>query len=306
MGALLPTLSARPNPQVRYASSAGLEDSEILRGVRDRGRKGGDPSLGYIEWCAPEDACGTESCDHSLGREACALDDPEMWRRANPAMDRRISQVNIAAERRALATEPEEFARERLGWWSNPGAASMPYKPDAWRKLVDLASRRAEDAVPVFCIDVNPVRSRSAIAYAGHRDDGLVHVELADYRPGTGWVVKRAVELWGKFKSPFYVLSDGAAASLIPDLEDAGVKVETYTSGDFMAACGLFGDAITEGLLRHIDQDEVADAILMARKREREGAWTLARKGGDIAPLVAHVVAYHALVADRSAPTFAY
>ena len=34
LGALLPTLSARPNPQLWYTSSAGHRDSEVLRGVR--------------------------------------------------------------------------------------------------------------------------------------------------------------------------------------------------------------------------------------------------------------------------------
>ena len=37
LGALMPTLSARPNPQLWYASSAGHVDSEVLRSLRDRG-----------------------------------------------------------------------------------------------------------------------------------------------------------------------------------------------------------------------------------------------------------------------------
>jgi hypothetical protein len=41
MGALLPTLTVRPDPQVFYGSSAGLSSSDVLRKVRDRGRRGG-------------------------------------------------------------------------------------------------------------------------------------------------------------------------------------------------------------------------------------------------------------------------
>ena len=43
MGALLPTLSARPNPQIWYTSSAPKVDSSQLHSVRARGVAGGDP-----------------------------------------------------------------------------------------------------------------------------------------------------------------------------------------------------------------------------------------------------------------------
>lgn len=79
MGALLPTLSARPDPQVAYGSSAGLSSSAVLRGLRDRGRAGTSSKLAYAEWCAPEGICLTVACTHVLGTEGCALDDPANW-----------------------------------------------------------------------------------------------------------------------------------------------------------------------------------------------------------------------------------
>src|SRR5258708_35183548 len=55
MGALLPTLSAQPDPQVLYGSAAGMFDSDVLQDLRDRGRAGeaADPKLAYMAWCAP-------------------------------------------------------------------------------------------------------------------------------------------------------------------------------------------------------------------------------------------------------------
>jgi hypothetical protein len=53
VGALLPALATRPLAQVLYGSSAGQATSEVLRDMRDRGRRGGDPTLGYLEYCAP-------------------------------------------------------------------------------------------------------------------------------------------------------------------------------------------------------------------------------------------------------------
>ena len=55
MAALLPTLSTRPNPQVWYTSTAGMETSTQLARVRERGLTGVDPSLAFFEWSAVED-----------------------------------------------------------------------------------------------------------------------------------------------------------------------------------------------------------------------------------------------------------
>ena len=52
MAALLPTLSARPNPQIWYTSTAGKETSVQLGRVRERGIAGDDPSLAFFEWSA--------------------------------------------------------------------------------------------------------------------------------------------------------------------------------------------------------------------------------------------------------------
>jgi hypothetical protein len=53
-GALLPTLSARKNPQVWYTGSPVdqlvHEHGVVFARVRERGRRGGDPALSYYEW----------------------------------------------------------------------------------------------------------------------------------------------------------------------------------------------------------------------------------------------------------------
>jgi phage terminase large subunit-like protein len=102
MGALLPTMAARPNPQVWYTSSAGTDDSEVLARVKDRGAAGSSPRLAYFEWSADPMA---------------ELDDEQAWAAANPGLGIRILPEFVEAERSAL---PEmEFARERLGIWAD-------------------------------------------------------------------------------------------------------------------------------------------------------------------------------------------
>lgn len=50
VGATLPVLSARPNPQVIYTASAGLRVSTQLARVRRRGIAGGSRALFFAEW----------------------------------------------------------------------------------------------------------------------------------------------------------------------------------------------------------------------------------------------------------------
>jgi phage terminase large subunit-like protein len=98
MAALLPTLSARPDPQVWYTSTAGNPDSAQLGRVRARGVAGGDPSLAFLEW--------------SVDPDAYDATDPRCWAQANPGLGIRIAEDYVAREIAALG--PEAFARERL------------------------------------------------------------------------------------------------------------------------------------------------------------------------------------------------
>jgi phage terminase large subunit-like protein len=56
MAALLPTLSARPDPQIWYTSSAGMAESDWLRKIRRRGMEGTSKRLAYFEWSAETEA----------------------------------------------------------------------------------------------------------------------------------------------------------------------------------------------------------------------------------------------------------
>jgi phage terminase large subunit-like protein len=119
MAALLPTLSARPDPQVWYTSTAGGPDSIQLGRVRARGVAGGDRSLAFLEWSADED--GYDPAD------------PADWARANPGLGIRIAPEYVEREMAALG--PDAFARERLsiGDWPVGDAGQWEtITADAW------------------------------------------------------------------------------------------------------------------------------------------------------------------------------
>ena len=79
------TLSARPDPQVWYTSTAGNLDSAQLGRVRGRGAAGGDPSLAFLEWSVDPDS-------YDAG-------DAGDWARANPGLGIRIPLDYVERDR---------------------------------------------------------------------------------------------------------------------------------------------------------------------------------------------------------------
>ena len=304
-GALLPTLSARPNPQVWYMGSPVdqliHEHGIVWARVRERGIAGEDDALAYFEWSIDPRQPGDEGpVDPSQVTEAMAMDH-EAWRQANPAMGIRISPEHIEHERRSM--DPRTFAVERLGvgdWPDTSPEASSLIDLARWRGLTDANSKIVG---PVsFAFDVREDRRSSSISAAGRRADGKLHVEVVDRRGGTGWLPERLAEL--RAHKPAAVLCDGSspAASLVDDVRGAGVKVTTVDGGEYAKACGVFFDLVEDQLVRHIGTPELDAAIAGAATRPLLDAWALSRtrSRADVAPLVsATIAAWHAEKAPR-------
>jgi hypothetical protein len=292
IGALLPTLSARPNPQVWYTGSAVdqqvHEDGLVFARIRERGLKGDDPSLAYFEWSAdqPEDKelWTPEQVDDELAA------DPAVWVQANPALGIRISEEHVENERRSM--DPRTFAVERLGIGDWPATTGKVDVLEGWDELADPSSVVLDPVC--FAFDVAPDRSSASISAAGKRPDGLAHVEVVENRRGTGWLVDRLVEVTGSH-SPLAVLCDGIgpASSLVPELENRGVKVEPVNAREHANACGLIFDLVDQEKLRHLGTKEMKDALKGAVTRPLGDAWAWSRKNStiDISPLVASTLA---------------
>jgi hypothetical protein len=307
--ALMPTMSARENPQLWYGSSAAdkaIAPCEQLARVRRRAIKGDDPSLFYAEWsidphtdqCA-RDADGTITCT-----EHDNADDPEAWAKANPALGIRISVEHVARERASMGAKG--FARERLGVgnWPMDQEAQWEVIPEArWRAVADEASDAAGKVA--FAIHVAPDRSWAAIAVAGRRADGLLHVEVVDYRLGTQWVPDRARQLQERWDPCAWVVDAGSpAGSLIADLELvefkrldgtlAHLEITKPTSTEVGHAYGQFVDAVmpeegepTVRVMPHPALDAaVAGAAVRPIGRDAK-AWDAKVASVDICPLVA-------------------
>ena len=280
---MLPTLASKSlneSPQIWYASSAGMPDSEVLKSIRDRALAPADETkLAFYEWSTVEDADPA---------------DPANWALANPALGRRISAEYVDSERRAMSDE--HFKRERLGIWSKVGSSSA-IPADFWAQCLDAESRSGVEVA--FGVDVTPLRDVATIAAASRRADGNVHIEVVDRRVGTDWVPARLEELKRTWM-PAAMVYTGASQST--EVIAKHPKVKRMTTGldnrTYMQACGAFYEALGRAQVRHTGQEEL-DAAVQACRRSKGGSelwyWTRDDRSQDISPLVACTLALYGL-----------
>lgn len=312
MGSLMPTLSARDDPQINYGSSGAKETSEHLHKLIKRGRSGKDPTLIWIEWCAPgswaDPPCEQgDDCSHWIGIDGCALDDPEMWRQANHSLGNRITVAYVRGERGTL--EVLEFGRERLGWHEELASAAGVINADLWLSRMDAESV-AVGRVGVG-VDAAPKLKSAAIALTGVREDGKRHWQPLRHFPGSGWVVPHLVglrdgttrcecgcgEATPKVEfGPVGLDPSGPAAALIPDLEAEGFEVLEVGGRKLVQAWGTFSKDVDDDRGCHTGEQTLTQAIRDAATAPSGDAERFSRKKstGDICPLVAVTISDHA------------
>jgi hypothetical protein len=221
-----------------------------------------------------------------------------------------LTQPLEAVEHEFNTTNLSEFRRASLNQWPDDF-------PDEWMVIKQAEWEAVEDADSkpvgrlVFAIDTTPERSSTSISVCGRRrgwvtsgdTDTLLpmyHVETLATRPGTSWAVEAMITLhqrWSGRGWPVQVVIDGAsaAASLITELEDAGIEVVKTSAQQYVAACGRFYDYVVQGRVRHLGQPSMSTAVAGAVKRVLEASWAWARKGldMDISPLVSATLALY-------------
>lgn len=323
MDALVPILSARKNAHLMYGSSAAKAASTYLHRLVKRGRKGGDSSLIWIEYCAPGswDNPGCllgDRCMHQPGTVGCALDDETLWPLANHAVrhttGNRVSYENIRDERKILS--PIGFGRERLGWHEGLSDAEGVIGAGLWSDRLDAQSVAAGHVG--VGVDASPGLGSAAVSMTGMRGDGKRHWQVLKYAAGTSWMVPYLRALKDPTNSEFEELRDSEplefgpiaidpsspAGALIADLAAAGIEVVEVAGRTLVQAWGSFKKDVDDDNGRHIGQTELDQAIRDARNAPSGDVERFARKRstGDICPLVSVVLSDHAL---RVAPEVA-
>lgn len=214
MAAMLPTLSARPDPQVWFFGTPPEKPDAWVYGLRSEGETG-KPRLAWFDWGTDLNPLDPHNAPRWLDRD--------LWFETNPAAGIRIDEETIEDES-GPAGLGATFPMERLGAW-------LPYDGDAglldakvWAAMADAAAKRAAGADIALAFDVTPLRDHASIALYSVTDSGRELMQLIDHRPRTDWLVDRLVELRSVL-NPIclaYEAKNGAHAFL-PDLKVFGI-----------------------------------------------------------------------------------
>jgi hypothetical protein len=274
--AILPTMSARPNPQAWLLGTPPTEDNdgEVFERLRTLGLEGKEPRIAYIEWSAdPEDP----------------IDDPETWAAANPAYGTRIGHEAIATELASMSEE--QFRLERLGTWPEVARHIPIMKPSEWRALA--GDGPAAGTAPA-ALGVDMSHGLLISVAAAWVLDGTIHVEEVwaghEVAAALDWVTAAA-----KRRTEVVIDDLSPASQMIPELVSRRVKVRRSTARDMTKGCGMFETRATAGTLSHSGQAQLAEAVNGARKRPigDAGGWGWDRRDATVSihPLVAATLA---------------
>jgi len=304
LAALLPTMSAQPNPQMNLFSTVPDPDTmpepedAVLPGVHKRALAAvasGDPGrLAYHDWSMRPGEDPT---------------DIEIWYACNPALGIRIAEDYVRAELAALG--PAKFSIERLGLWPADATESWQVITEPqWDATLDPTSA-AQDPVSL-AVYTTPDRRTTCIGAAGARADGDLSFGVYAHGPGTDWVPDTVVTAVRDLKPCRLVIDKaGAGANLVVEvaaaikraaLEDPAleIEVETMTAGEVGQAYGMVHGALTRSgevpawRLWHRDDGQygpllrAAVAGAVTRSLGREGTtWDTLATSVDLSPIIA-------------------
>lgn len=191
--------------------------------------------------------------------------------------------------------DPQVTEAEFRRFWLNqpvPLVAPPPGIMPNWAVLSDAVTPPEPMAVGIA---MDPDRTWTSIGSAGVVDleewedmplvRGLLRSRNSDD------IVQLAATMQRETGCRVVVDRKGPAATLIPDLEEAGVNVEPFGLEDYVLACAQFYDTVDRLELRHDGGDELNAAVAAADWRKVGDRQVWARRGGDVSLLEAVTLA---------------
>lgn len=286
---LLPTLSARPSPQVWYMSSAGMDSSDVLAELRRRAHKepGGEKFLAYFEW-----ATDLSMVEDWRSVEAAAMSNPSLgW----------FQDWEWIEGTELKAMDEERYKRERLGIWADVGRDAV-FRPEEWQR----ASATPDELAGIrilrrsLAVEVTEDRDLAFIAGAAELEDGRVVVDIIAQQGGTAWLASECKALYSRNPAWAGVVIDtySGAAAVAPHIIAEGVPVTMATTRDLVTGTADFYDRVTQkdpatgapdpGIVHAAEGSAwLDDAVLTARRRlvgQSKTAWTWASGPSNVSP----------------------
>lgn len=285
---MLPAMAAVPNSQLILVGTVPGPDSDgdVFRRYHAQALEG-IADLAWSEWSAdPGDD----------------IDDPEVWKRVNPAFGIRITEKTIRAER--AASSDAGFRRERLSVWDSGSTANEIIPSATWKaQELEVSDALAEIVdLRAIGVDTSPDRSVTSVCISGQNADGDFVVSLVEQFGNPSAAVKFVRDLVVKNEIRAVVVDALAQAGTLTDeFKREGVRLTVTDARGITTAAGQFFDGITDGWLYHIGQVQLTTALAQARKRPVGDAWAFNRKTSesDITPVVGSSLALYGSLASK-------
>lgn len=275
---LRPTMSQRHSApgcigsQFVVISNAGNEDSELLNHLQELGHESirhGNNKRVWMEWSMEP---GADPLDQNT------------WSDTMPTLNQPygISTEFIVEESETMKLD--DFMREYL-CVRVPKSDNALFDFDHWKTLHRDDVYVIGDLV--IAIDVRPDRQGASIV-AACRNGNYIPVEVIESREGVEWLVDRTAEIAERHRCPVIVDTGGPAAAMHMILEQRGIEVIPFAARDVAISAACFYDNVRAGVITHLNDYRLNDAVRTVSKRPIGERWAFARRGNvDISPLVA-------------------
>jgi hypothetical protein len=196
--------------------------------------------------------------------------DRSQWPVWNPSFPHRTPVESILRLKKKL--KPDSFLREGMGMWDEDVTSALP----GWAACQVKVSSLPTDG-RVLGLAVSLDRSWSSVAVAADWK-GRVLVGANDRRSGTDWVAEHIRDIQRRTGSPVVIDKGGPAATLIPDLQAAGVRMVLAETRDVLEACGGLYDRVQQKVVAHMGHPELDAAVDGAVKRDVGDRWAWGRR----------------------------
>lgn len=281
----LPLMDTRPMGQVIIAGTPAKTRAGLLWSTLEAGRAG-DKSIGVVDYSIKD----TEPSVIYPDDGGPAVLNEKVLRRVHPGigtlttlkkMRDRFAKMDLATfEREYLCRFPLTDTSSALDieQWEAAAAEALPPRPDR----VGLA------------FDVAPDSTAAALVAAWRDDDGVAHLEVLAYRPGTSWLPAAAREAHRKHRTPIAHDTIGANTDPADQMHRQRVGLAPQNLRAMQGAASRFVTELDEGRLRHYRQPDLDRAVEGAAWRTvGEGGRLFGRKASthEVSPLVAASVA---------------
>lgn len=287
----IPAISASLNPQVIYCGTPPdpTAPGVVFRSIRDNAIEGKTEKTSWFEFSTPD-----------VGD----IKDRSRWVATNPALGMRILASTIEAELEQLA--PDDFARERLGWWT-PVVEHVEVKAldeKAWDACASMEQK--PEGKTAFGIKFSADGSEVCLCGAVLSADGKARISLIDRKPtghGIRWLADFLNQRYNKTSC---VVIDGrnGVDVLIDRIQDVWRMKDAIikpSAKDMLAAVSTLVETINEqSLTWYKPQEALRNSAVTSTKRALAGGWAFG--GEDSIPIEAAALALWGVKTSKRDP----